>query len=133
MYRIKILLTIIFGGINFEEMIYIIEDDLSVRRAYEFFPDSEGMEYKSSGTVRSFLTGYMPTMRDLHVLDINLPNLSGLDLLKIFTRERKKIPVIVVTARDDAECRECCTEYGVKAYLRKPVDGEELIEIINSS
>jgi len=36
----------------------------------------------------------------------------------------------VVTAFDDATSREKCRQYGVKAYLRKPVDGETLIDII---
>ena len=40
------------------------------------------------------------------------------------------IPAIVVTAFDDAHNREACRKYGVKAYMRKPVDGEALIDII---
>jgi CheY-like chemotaxis protein len=40
------------------------------------------------------------------------------------------MPVIVVTAFDEPHTREICTSYGVKAYLRKPVDGEALIDLI---
>jgi AmiR/NasT family two-component response regulator len=46
-----------------------------------------------------------------------------------------KVPltVIVVTANDEPKNREYCRQFGVKAYLRKPVDAEALLDIINYS
>jgi CheY-like chemotaxis protein len=41
------------------------------------------------------------------------------------------MPVIVITASDDSQNKEYCREYGVKAYLRKPVDAEALLDLIN--
>jgi FixJ family two-component response regulator len=114
-------------------MIYIIEDDMSVRRSFEFFLESEGLEFKSFGSAISFLSEEMPSIKDLLVLDINLPVMSGLDLLKKFSQEKKQIPVIVVTARDDSGIFECCKSYGVKAFLRKPVDGQALMDLIKNN
>jgi FixJ family two-component response regulator len=114
-------------------MIYIIEDDMSVRRSFEFFLESAELEYKSFGSAISFLADGMPTVNDLLVLDINLPEMSGLDLLNKFTQEKKLIPVIVVTARDDSAIRESCISYGVKAFLRKPVDGAALMDFIKNN
>jgi FixJ family two-component response regulator len=114
-------------------MIYIIEDDISVRRSFEFFLESAELEYKSFGSAITFLYNGMPTVNDLLVLDINLPEMSGLDLLKKFTQEKKQIPVIVVTARDDSGSLECCNSYGVKAFLRKPVDGQALMDLIKKN
>jgi two-component system, LuxR family, response regulator FixJ len=113
-------------------MIYLIEDDTSVRRSLEFFLESAGLEYKSFGSAISFLSEGMATMEDLLVLDLNLPEMSGLDLLDRFSQENKKIPVIVVTARDDEHSFEHCRQYGVLSYLQKPVSGATLIEIINA-
>jgi len=56
--------------------------------------------------------------------------MSGCDLLAELDRQGIHLPVIVVTAFDDATSREKCRQYGVKDYLRKPVDGETLIDII---
>lgn len=114
-------------------MIYIIEDDMSVRRSFEFFLESAELKYKSYGSAISFLSDGIPTVNDLLVLDINLPEMSGLDLLKKFTQEKKQIPVIVVTARDDSGSLECCKSYGVKAFLRKPVDGKVLMDLIKNN
>jgi two-component system, LuxR family, response regulator FixJ len=111
-------------------MVYIIEDDLSVRRAFEIFLESLGQEFKSFESAISFLSDIMPGTKDIIVLDINLPGMSGLDLLDKFAQEKLQIPVIVVTAFDDVQAREACMQYGVKAYLRKPVNGTALVEII---
>jgi FixJ family two-component response regulator len=59
--------------------------------------------------------------------------MSGLDLLNKFAQDKKLIPVIVVTARDDSSIRESCISYGVKAFLRKPVDGAALMDLIKNN
>jgi FixJ family two-component response regulator len=111
-------------------MIYIIEDDTSIIRGFELFLKSAGMEFRSFESAIDFLDQCRPGVKDILVLDLNLPGMSGCDLLKRLAEEDLHIPVIVVTAFDDAQNRETCREYGVKAYLRKPVDGEALIDII---
>ena len=111
-------------------MIYVIEDDISVQRSFEIFLESAGLEYKSFGSAESFLSGEMPTIKDLLLLDINLPGMSGLDLLNELSLAKRNTPVIVITASDDARIREGCKRFGVKAFLRKPVDGEALTDLI---
>jgi FixJ family two-component response regulator len=117
-------LTDLFSKTIFEGMIYIIDDNVNVRRALETLLESAELEHKSFESANSFLSGEMPTVNDLVVLDINMPEINGLDTLKKFSEENRFIPVIVVTASDDEQIRECCRKYGVKAFLRKPVDGE---------
>ena len=111
-------------------MIYIIEDDISVRRSFELFLEAAGLEFKSFESAESFLSDGKATIEDLLLLDINLPLMNGLDLLSALERERKHITAIIITAFDDAHTRERCKRYGVKAFLRKPVDGAALIDLI---
>ncbi|MEI7501210.1 MAG: response regulator [Bacteroidota bacterium] len=111
-------------------MIYLIEDDISIRRAFELFLKSAGMNYVSFESATEFLLGFQQGLDDTLVLDLNLPGMSGCDLLKKMNLDGVNIPVIVITASDDPQSREYCKQYGVKAYLRKPVDGEALIDII---
>jgi FixJ family two-component response regulator len=113
-------------------MVYLIDDDKSVRRAFELFLRSTGMEFRSFETADEFLSEFKPEQGDVIVLDLHLPGMSGLGLLSKFEMDGIHIPVIVVTAFDDPESRERCREYGVKAYLRKPVDGEALIDLLMS-
>jgi FixJ family two-component response regulator len=111
-------------------MISIVEDDLSVREAAEALFQSAGMEYQSFGSSEDFISGYRPGAKDVLVLDLNLPGISGYDLLKRIVRDNMHISVIVTTAFDEKDSHEFCMKYGVKAYFRKPVDGEALLDII---
>jgi FixJ family two-component response regulator len=103
---------------------------MSVRRSFEIFLESAGIEFKSFGSAESFLSSGVPTINDLLLLDINLPVMSGLDLLDSLAKDKKPVPTIVITAVDDGRTRERCKGYGVKAFLRKPVDGETLMDLI---
>jgi FixJ family two-component response regulator len=111
-------------------MISIIEDDVSVRKAVEALLQSAGMEYQSFGSSEEFLSGFSPDAENILVLDLNLPGISGYDLLKKIVLDKTDIQVIVTTAFDEPGSREFCINHGVKAYFRKPVDGEALIDII---
>jgi len=88
------------------------------------------MEFRSFESATNFLAECHPGLEDILVLDLNLPGMMGGDLLKKLSEERINIPVIVVTAFDDAQNREMCRKYSVRSCLRKPVDGEALIDII---
>ena len=111
-------------------MLYIIDDDKSVRRACELFFKSRGMEFMSFESATEFINKKKPGIQDTLILDLNLPGMSGCDLLEKFTQDGIHTKVIVVTAFDDPDSRAICSQYGVKAYLRKPVDGEALLDII---
>jgi FixJ family two-component response regulator len=111
-------------------MIYLIDDDKSVRRGFELFLRSEEMDYKSLECAEEFFTQYKPDSADLIVLDLSLPGMNGCDMLRKLDSDGMYVPVIVVTAFDDPQSRECCRKYGVKSYLRKPVDGDALVDTI---
>jgi FixJ family two-component response regulator len=111
-------------------MIYLIDDDKSVRRGFELLLKSAGMAYRSLESAEDFLSNFKPDSGDLIVLDISLPGMNGCDLLRKFDEADIHIPVIVVTSFDEKYSRESCRKYGVKAFLRKPVDGEALMDLI---
>ena len=54
--------------------------------------------------------------------DINMPGMSGLELLPIVRAERPDVPVIMITAYGDAETRRKAIEYGAEGLLIKPID-----------
>jgi len=111
-------------------MVYLIEDDLSVRRGFEMFLKTTDLEFKSFQSADEFLPLFKPASGDIIVLDLNLPGLGGCDLLQIIFKNKIHVPVIVVSAFEDPATVKLCKELGVKAYLRKPVDGEALLDMI---
>lgn len=101
-----------------------------MRRSFEFLLESSGLDFKSFVSAESFLSGAMPTDKDLLLLDINLSAMNGLGLLGRLSAQKINPPVIVITAFDDEATRESCKSFGVKAFLRKPVDAEALMDLI---
>lgn len=69
---------------------------------------------------------------DLILLDLNLPQMSGFDVLKNLQRhsELKKIPVFVITARADKYLGENCRKSGAEEVIFKPYDSRELLDLI---
>jgi FixJ family two-component response regulator len=114
-------------------MVYLIDDDLHIRRAFELFLKSADMPYQSFKNADEFFSGTQLTEKDVVVLDLNLPGISGAEILLKIYQTVPKNNVIVVTANDEPLTREYCKEFGVKAFLRKPVDSEALIDIIRYS
>jgi FixJ family two-component response regulator len=111
-------------------MIFLIDDDKSVTRAFEILLRSAGYDITAFESADEFLLSFEPGHKDLLVLDLNLPGMSGCELLKKFRLDGIEIPVVVVTADNSYHFREFCKEYGVKAYMRKPTDSEALLDII---
>jgi FixJ family two-component response regulator len=111
-------------------MIYVVDDDKSVRRGFEMFLKSVGMDMESFKNAEDFISEVKPQLKDILILDLHLPGMNGYSLLNKLEQDGIHIPVIIVTAFDDPQNRENCKRHGVKAILRKPIDSEALLDII---
>ena len=111
-------------------MIYIIDDDKSVRRSFELLLSAANYDYKSFEDAEEFLNGFEPNGKDFLILDIHMPGMNGCELLSTLKLKNIFVPVLVITAYDEPFSRECAKNYGVIAYLRKPIDGKSLIDLI---
>jgi len=111
-------------------MVYIVDDDQHVRDGFTVLLKSAGYECSAFDSAEEFLKNYKKQARDLLILDMHLIGINGCTLLEKLEEEGLHLPVIVITAFDEPKYRECCREYGVLAFLRKPVDGEALLDII---
>ena len=64
------------------------------------------------------------------VLDIQMPRMTGLELLAYLAASEVTLPIIVLTGLEDEQTQLRATQVGVVAYLRKPVEEETLLEAI---
>ena len=113
-------------------MIYIIDDDRFVLRGFQILLQSAGFESRIYGSVEDFLESWERDINDTLILDIHMTGLNGSDLLKYLEEIQLHLPIIVVTAYDESESRQKALEYGVLAYLTKPVDDEVLLDLLKS-
>lgn len=113
-------------------MIYLIDDDKYVLRGFQILLKSANLESKSFENVECFLKEWEQEVSDILILDIHMHGMNGYDLMAWLKESDIYLPVIVVTAFDEAESREMAENYGALAYLTKPVDPEKLLDIIKN-
>jgi len=112
-------------------MIYIIDDDQNVRDGFMMLLKSAGYECSCFDNAEIFLKNYTSGANDLLILDIHLPGMNGNSLLEHLVKKGLHLPVIIVTAYDEEASRTAAKDYGARAYFRKPVDSEALIDAIS--
>lgn len=114
-------------------LISIVDDDLSVRRALRRLVQSASYAVETFASAREFLDASPPARPACLVLDLCLGGMSGFELQERLAVDGAGIPVILITAHDDAATSERVRQSGVAAYLRKPFDGQMLLDAIESA
>jgi FixJ family two-component response regulator len=113
-------------------VVYIIDDDKNVLRGFQILLKSEGMESEIFSKVEEFLESWEHNNNDIFILDMHMPGINGCDFLAYLKNRNLHPDVIIVTAFDEKESRECSKNYGALAFLTKPVDSDLLIDIIRN-
>ena len=111
-------------------LISIVDDDLSVRRALRRLVQSAGYSVETFASAREFLDSLPSGRTACLVLDIHLEGMSGFELQERMAADPAPIPVIFITAQDDAATRERARQTSASAYLRKPFDEQVLLAAI---
>ena len=112
--------------------ILIVEDEAAIARFVELELRHEGYAVDKTEDGRSGLDQALTEAYDLILLDIMLPGLSGLEVLRRLRRE-KDTPVILLTARDTVMDKVSGLDMGADDYITKPFAIEELLARIRSA
>jgi FixJ family two-component response regulator len=116
---------------NTTRLISIVDDDHSVRRALRRLVQFAGFTAETFASAEDFLSSVSLVRTACLVLDIHLNGgMNGFELQAQLTADRVVIPIIFITAHDDASTRERAETSGAAAYLRKPFDEELLLGAI---
>lgn len=107
--------------------ILIAEDDRTVSSIVAAYLTADGINVKIASEGHDALTQWRAWKPDAVVLDIMLPRLSGLDILRTVRASGDKTPIIVLSARGDTEDRIVGLETGADDYLSKPFSPRELM------
>jgi DNA-binding NtrC family response regulator len=107
--------------------ILIIDDEKSIREVFGVLLGEQGFLVEVAETGRRGLEKARLFGPDIVLLDMNLPDLSGLEVLAGLRRERPEPGIIIVTAFGTIRNAVEATKLGASAYLEKPVDNEELL------
>jgi len=104
----------------------VVDDDTEIRTLLERYLTGQGFRVSVAGSRRDFETRFVDSNPDLVVLDVLLPDGSGLDICRTIRNERPHIPVILLTALKEDVDRIIGLEIGADDYLGKPFNPREL-------
>jgi FixJ family two-component response regulator len=111
-------------------LIYVVDDDVSVRQALEMLFISADMKVLTFKSAEDLLKCKLRKEKTCLITDIKMKRLSGLELQQQLTARGIKIPVIFLTAFDSNESRQQAKQAGAAGYFRKPVDDQALLDTI---
>ena len=106
--------------------VLLIEDDPTLGRALQEFLTGQGYAVDWLAEGQRALLAIKNYTYDLVVLDLNLPDMDGLEVLRTFRQQGSQIPVLVLTARDALADRVAGLDAGADDYLSKPFELDEL-------
>ncbi len=113
-----------------EPIVFIIDDDLSVRRALTNLFQSVGLHVEAFGSAPDMLQTKLPDVPSCLVLDIRLPGLSGLDLQAELARANINIPIIFITGHGDIPMTVRAMKGGAVDFLTKPFRDQDLLDAV---
>jgi FixJ family two-component response regulator len=114
--------------------IAVVDDDESVRKALQRLLRASDLDADTFASAQDFLASlpHAPPP-DCLVLDLQMPETSGLDLQRQLARAGPQLPVVVITGHDEPGMQARCLAAGASAYLRKPLEAGTLLAAIEAA
>jgi len=113
--------------------IAIVDDDLSVLKALARLLRTRSLHAKTFRSAQEFLGALPVGLPECLILDLQMPEMSGLELLHDLTHRRVQIPIIIISAQGDIGVRERCESAGAIAFLLKPIQDTSLFAAIDDA
>ena len=113
-----------------EPVVFIIDDDASMRRALSNLFQSVGLEVEVFGSAPEMLQSKLPDVASCLVLDIRLPGLSGLDFQTELAKANIRIPIIFMTGHGDIPMTVRAMKGGALDFLTKPFRDQDMLDAV---
>ncbi len=104
----------------------VIEDDIQLNKAIKTFLNLKNYDVTSSFDGEKAILTIDANEFDIYIVDINLPNVNGLDIVKYIRQKNKDTPIIMVTASSEVDNFTRAYENGCSEYIKKPFHLKEL-------
>jgi FixJ family two-component response regulator len=113
-----------------EPIVFVVEDDASVRRALTNLFQSVGLEVELFGSASEMLENKLPDVASCLVLDVRLPGLSGLDFQAELAKAKIHIPIIFMSGHGDIPMTVKAMKGGAVDFLTKPFRDQEMLDAV---
>jgi FixJ family two-component response regulator len=118
---------------NNEAMVFVVDDDESVREALSSLIRSVGLSVETFASAHEFLQKPLPDVPACLILDVRMPGLSGLDLQRDLAEANIRIPIIFITGHGDIPMSVRAMKAGAVEFLTKPFRDQDLLDAIQQA
>jgi len=115
------------------EMVFVIDDDESIREALKSLIRSVGLSVETFASAQDFLQSSRPDVPSCLILDVRMPGLSGLDLQRDLAEAHIHIPIIFITGHGDIPMSVRAMKAGAVEFLTKPFRDQDLLDAIQQA
>ena len=113
--------------------VVIVDDDADMARAVARLLTAAGFTTSTFPSGESLLGTLSGAPADCFIFDIHMPGMSGLDLAEQVRSSGIHIPIIFITAHDDARSRNRARHLGAAGFVIKPFESERLLELLSEA
>lgn len=121
------------SSVHTPPVVLVVDDDISVRESLEAMIRLAGFRVETFASAQAFLECPRATVPNCLVLDVSLPDLSGLDLQNLIASERPDMPIIFITGYGDVPMTVRAMKAGAVEFLTKPFEDEVLLDAIRQA
>lgn len=112
-------------------VVYIVDDDEAVRNSLSMVMQSANLESKTYSSAKDFLNQYDPSIPGCLLLDMRMPEMSGLELQQQLPKLNIHIPIIIMTGYADVPTAVKAMKAGALDFIEKPFNNDDLIERVH--
>ena len=116
-----------------DAIVFVIDDDRSVREAIRSLIRSVGMRVETFSSAQEFMAAARPDAPACLVLDVRMPGLSGLDLQRELSEAGIQVPIIFITGHGDIPMSVRAMKAGAVEFLTKPFRDQDLLDAITQA
>ena len=116
-----------------EAAVFVVDDDTSVREALRGLLRSAGFAVETFGSAHEFLARPPSDLPACLVLDVGLPDLSGLDLQQRMAQLNREMPIVFITGHGDVPTSVRAMKAGAIEFLTKPFGERQLLDAIRQA
>ena len=114
-------------------VVSIVDDDASLRRSVRNLLTSVGFRVETFESAEAFLQSSHRQNTGCMVLDLRMPGVDGLELLRHLAATGDRIPTVILTAHGDDDLRDRTLQSGAVAFLSKPFHADVLLDAVKTA
>ncbi len=119
--------------ITHEPIVFIVDDDPAVRDSLTLMIEQAGISVQSFVSAQAFLSAYKPSFFGCIIIDIQMPEMDGLQLQNELVSRKSLLPIIFLTGHGDIPMSVRAIKAGAIDFLTKPVTREKLLSCVRSA